>query len=157
MKRFKAVLATMLAVLSLVSFNSCSDDDDAPATPAAKNVEGVYKGDMTCSVMGSESVFEDMTFTVSATDDATVSIKISSFGEPPMQVPELTIPGIKVTGSDGSYKLVQTEASGEASNGKTYTITLDGDYASKQLTIRFSLQYGAMPMPMICSFTAPQR
>lgn len=156
MKRFKAVFATMLAVLSLVSFNSCSDDDDAPSTPAAKNVEGVYKGDMTCSVMGSESVFEDMTFTVSATDDATVSIKISQFGEPPMQVPEITVPGVKVSGSDGTYKLATTEVSSELSNGKSYTIILDGDFATKQLTIRFSLQYGAMPMPMICSFTAPQ-
>lgn len=156
MKRFKAVFATMLAVLSLVSFNSCSDDDDAPANPAAKEVAGVYSGDMTCSMMGSESVFEDMTFTVSATDDATVSVKISSFGEAPMQVPEITVPGVKVSGSDGTYKLAQTEVSGTTSTDKSYTVTLDGDFASKQLTIRFSLQYGAMPMPMICSFTAPQ-
>lgn len=146
----------MLAVLSLVSFTSCSDDDEPKATPAAKSVEGVYSGDMTCSVMGSESVFEDMTFTVTATDETSVSIKVSSFGEPPMQVPEITVPGVKVSGADGTYKLATTEVSGELSNGKTYSITLDGDFASKQLTVRFNLQYGAMPMPMICSFTAPQ-
>lgn len=159
MNRYKCILATMLAVLSLVSFNSCSDkDDDEPvATPAAKSVAGTYNGDMTCSVMGQESTFEDMTFNVTATDDATVSIEISSFGEPPMQVPAITVPDVKVAGSDGTYSLASTTFSGEMSNGKTYSGTLDGSYASDKITIRFNLQYGAMPMPMICSFTAPKQ
>ena len=69
---------------------SCSDNDDKPAAPAAKSVEGTYSGDMSCTVMGSESTFEDMTFTVTATDDATVNVAIPSFGNPPMQVPQAT-------------------------------------------------------------------
>ncbi|MCM1225003.1 MAG: calycin-like domain-containing protein [Muribaculaceae bacterium] len=159
MNRYKSILATMLAVLSLLSFNSCSDkeSDEPTDTPAAKSVAGTYKGDMTCSVMGQESVFEDMTFTVTASDDATVSVGISSFGNPPMQVPEITVPDVKVAGSDGTYSLASTKFEGELSNGKTYSGTLDGSYASDQITIRFNLQYGSMPMPMICSFTSPKQ
>lgn len=159
MIRLKSILATMLAVLSLISFNSCSDkeDNEPAATPAAKSIAGTYKGDMTCSVMGQESIFNDMTFNITSTDDATVSIEISSFGEPPMQVPAITVTGVKVTGSDGTYSLASTEFKGEMSNGKTYSGTLDGNYASDKITIRFNLQYGSMPMPMICSFTAPKQ
>lgn len=158
MKLFKPFFATMLAILSLVSFTSCSDNDDEPeATPAAKSIVGTYKGDMTCSVMGQVSTFSDMTFVVTSTDDTTVEIQISEFGEVPMKVPAITVPGVKVSGADGKYALAATKAEGEMSNGKTYSITLDGGYESDRITIRFNLQYGSMPMPMICSFTAPKQ
>lgn len=158
MKTIKTMFAAMLAFLAVTTLASCGDDNDDPVeTPAAKSVAGVYEGDMTCSVMGQESVFENMTFTVTATDDATVSIKISEFGEAPMKVPEITVPDVKVSGSDGTYALASTEFKGEMSNGKTYSGTLDGSYASDEITIRFNLQYGSMPMPMICTFTAPKK
>lgn len=136
---------------------SCSDNDDKPAAPAAKSVEGIYTGDMTCTVMGSESTFEDMTFTVTATDDATVSVMIPSFGNPPMQVPEVALAGVKVSGSDGSYSLTSTEFNGTTDGGKTYSGTLQGSATGNDITIEFSLQYGAMPMPMICRFSAPKK
>lgn len=164
MKKIKSVLATMLAVLSLVSFNSCSDKeenepvlDEPTAVSTAKDVAGTYKGDMTCSVMGQESIFEDMTFTVRATDDTTVSVEISTFGNPPMQVPAITVTGVKVSETSGTYTLTSTDFKGEMSNGKSYSGTLDGDYESSTITVRFNLQYGSMPMPMICSFTAPKQ
>ena len=159
MNRLKSILATMLVLLSLISFNSCGDKEEKEpaAAPAAKSVAGAYKGDMKCSVMGQESIFDDMTFNVTTTDDATVSIEISSFGEPPMQVPAITVTGVKVAGSDGTYSLASTEFKGEMSNGKTYSGTLEGKYESSTITIRFNLQYGSMPMPMICSFTAPKQ
>lgn len=158
MKTIKTMFAAMLAFLAVTTLASCGDDNDDPdPTPAAKSVAGVYEGDMTCSVMGQESVFENMTFTVTATDDATVSIKISEFGEAPMKVPEITVTDVKVSGSEGTYALASTDFSGEMSNGKTYSGKLDGGYASDELTVRFNLQYGSMPMPMICTFTAPKK
>lgn len=158
MKTFKPFIATMVALFSLVTFASCSDDKDEPqSTPAAKNVAGTYKGDMTCSVMGQESTFENMTFTVTATDETTVSVQISDFGEAPMKVPSITVGGVKVSGTNGSYALASTSFSGEMPNGKTYSGTLDGSYGADKITIRFNLQYGSMPMPMICSFTAPKQ
>ena len=137
---------------------ACSDnnDKDEPTIPAAKSVEGVYEGTMTCTVMGSASEFENMTFTLTSTDDATVSLKISSFGEPPMQVPELTIPGIKVAGQNGTYTLASTDFDLEA-GGKKCSGVVEGSYANNRLTINYNLQYGAMPMPMICTFTAPKK
>lgn len=154
----KTFIASAALLLSSSALVSCSDDnkDDKPSTPAAKEIAGTYKGDMTCTVMGSESTFEDMTFTVAATDEATASMTISSFGNPPMQVPEVTVSGIKVTGEDGSYTLAPTEFAGTTADGKNYSGTAQGDYANGTLSVKFSLNYGAMPMPMICSFSAPK-
>lgn len=158
MKRSKTILTFALALIALISCSSCSDEKNEPqAAPAARSVAGTYKGDMTCSVMGQESIFGNMTFTVNAEDDATVSVRISEFGEAPMKVPSITIDGVKVAGSDGKYSLAATTFSGEMENGKTYSGTLDGSYESDKISIRFNLQYGSMPMPMICSFTAPKQ
>lgn len=159
MKKIKTIFSTMLLCVSLMAaFTSCSDDDDndAPAPPAAKSIEGTYTGDMSCSVMGQESTFENMTFTLTAIDDATVKITISEFGNPPMKVSSISIDGVKVSGADGNYTLAATDFKGETS-GKAYSGTAQGSFANNQLTIKFNLQYGAMPMPMICSFTAPKK
>lgn len=158
MKKFTTILTAMMLCIGLSTvFSSCSDDDkNEPSTPAAKNVEGTYKGDMKCTVMQQESTFENMTFTLTATDDATVSLTISSFGEPPMQVPEITIPGIKVAGENGSYTLDRTTFDTE-SNGKKMSGFVAGSFSNNTLTVQLSLQYGNMPMPMICSFTAPKK
>ncbi len=157
MRTFKTIFASMAILLGAMTAVSCSDDkDDTPDTPAAKEIAGVYKGDMTCSVMGSESTFEDMTFTVSATDDATASIAVSDFGNPPMKVPGFTIEGVKVSGEDGEYTLAPTEFSGTTDGGKNFSGTAQGSYSGSTLTVKFSLNYGAMPMPMICTFSAPK-
>lgn len=158
MKNLKTFFATMILLTgAAVCATSCSDEkEDEPAAPAAKSVEGTYSGDMICSVMGDESTFEDVTFTLTAVDDATVKMTIPSFGNPPMQVPEITVEDIKVSGSDGTYTLASTEFSGETATGKAFSGTAQGSYVSNTLTIQFNLQYGAMPMPMICTFSAPK-
>lgn len=155
MKKFTTFLAAlMLCIGCVTTMTSCSDDNDDPIIPAAKNVAGTYNGDMSCSVMGQASVFEDVTFVVNAVDEATVNITISSFGEPPMQVPDITVSDVVVSGTEGVYTLAETEFNGTTDNGKAYSGTLQGTFANNTLTINFNLQYGAMPMPMICTFTA---
>ena len=68
MKAFKLLWAVLALTFGLVSFSSCgSDDDDDVATPAARDIAGTYTADMSCSVMGEASDFENMTFTVTAT------------------------------------------------------------------------------------------
>ena len=94
---------------------------------------------------------------VKATDDATVSVTLSSFGNPPMRVPEISITGVKVSGTDVTYTLAPTQFSGTTSDGKAYSGTLQGNFAANTITVKFNLQYGAMPMPMICSFTASKK
>lgn len=155
MKKMKTVFTTMMLCAGIaIAFVSCSEKGDEPATPAAKGVEGIYLGDMTCTVMGSESVLEDVTCTVAADDDATVTVTVSPFGEPPMQVPSIAIPGIHVSGADGVYTLAETDFAGTTDSDKAYSGTLRGECAENTLTLRWNLNYGAMPMPMIFSFSA---
>lgn len=157
MMKLKTIFATMLISFGLVTtMTSCSDDEDEPATPAAREIAGSYNSDMTCSVMGQESIFEDQNVKVTAIDDNNVSITIASFGNPPMQLPEITITGVAVTGENGVYKIAETQFNGTAAGDKVYSGTIQGSFSDGKISISFNLQYGAMPMPMICSFTAPK-
>ena len=81
MKQIKFLFATIMAVVFLTTFSSCSDEKDEPAVPAAKTIQGTYAGDLECTVMGSASIFEGKTFTVNATDESTVSVVLPAFGE----------------------------------------------------------------------------
>lgn len=158
MKKLKVIFATIILCLGMVTtMASCSDKDDEPATPAAKILAGTYDGDIKCSAMGRELTFEDITLTIVAVDDATVNVTISSFGEPPMQVSEIQVPGVKATGTDGKYSLAATEFSGTTDSGKAYSGTIQGTFENDELTIKFNLQYGAMPMPMICYFKTSKK
>lgn len=157
MKNFKTILATLLLLAGFTTvMTSCSDDKDEPQTPAAKSVAGTYTNNMTCSVNGSESVFENLTFKINATDDATVDVVIPSFGNPPMQLPEMTLSGIKVSGTDGTYTLAQTQINTTGANGKAITGNIKGSFMNNTLTLNFTLKYGAMPFDIICTFTAPR-
>ncbi len=146
----------MIMTFGLLGLSSCSSDDDEPSTPAARSIEGSYTGDMSCSVMGSEDIFDNMTFTVTAVDDSKVNLTIPSFGNPPMQLPQIIVKNLEVTGTEDNYTIPETVTEGTLDNGKAYKITLTGAYAGDKLTINFNLNYGAMPMPMICSFSAPK-
>lgn len=155
MKTIKTIFTAMAAVASMLSFTSCgSDDNDAPKVPAAKSIAGTYKGNMSCSVMGQASDYADMTFTVTATSDTNVSIQLPAFGEAPMALPSITAEGLEVTEADGVYTIKQKEIQGTLSNGKEYTLIIAGSCQNSALTLNYNLQYGKMPMPMICSVTA---
>lgn len=143
--------------VSILLLGSCSKDDE-PAVPAAKAVAGSYFGDMSCSVMGSESVFDNLSFDVEATSDALATIHVPSFGESPMQVPDIDITDVPVTeNADGSYSLKSTSFEGTLSSGKQYSGVIEGSVNNATLTVNFNLQYGAMPMPMICSFIGSKK
>lgn len=136
MKRFRTIFSAMVLSFAFVAFlSSCSDDDkDTPEVPAANSVAGVYEGEMTCSVMGQESIFEDMTFTLSVIDDATVKIVISEFGNPPMKVPSINIDGVKVSGEDGKYSLAPTNLA-EISMAKHIPVWLKALLKTKSLPL----------------------
>ena len=155
MKTIRTTLAalSLFAVLAIPLSSCSSEKEDEPSTPAAKNVAGTYYGDMTSTVMGSESLFENMNVILTATDDATVSVKISEFGEAPMNMPSITVEGVKVSEADGTYSLASTEFNGTSETGKLYSGTMQGSSANDELNIQFTLNYGAMPMPLICTFT----
>lgn len=157
MKTIKTIFAAIVAVASMLSLTSCgSDDNDAPKTPAAKSIAGTYSGDLSCSVMGQVSDYEDLTFTVTATSDSKVSIQLPAFGEAPMDLPSITAEDLEVTETDDTYTITQKEIKGTTSNGKEYTLIIAGSCRNSTLTLNYNLQYGKMPMPLICSVTAPK-
>lgn len=158
MKKFRTMIAMVMAVVNLCLVStSCSNDKDEPVIPAAKSIAGSYKGNVKCVVGKSESTFENIAFSLAAPNDATVDITIGAFGNPPMAVPEFTVKGVKVTGADGTYALSPTEFNGTTDAGKKYSGTLKGAFAQGKLTVEFSLNYGAMPMALICTFTGTKQ
>lgn len=158
MKKLKSIFAIMmLCIVCVAIMSSCSDNEDEPSIPAAKCVEGTYTGDMTCTVMGSDQVFDNVTVNVTTVDESTVNLSVSTFGNPPMQIPGIEIKAVKVSGADGKYTFADTEFSSTTDTGKAYSGTLRGSFENNTLAIEFNLHYGAMPMPMICSITAPKK
>ena len=159
MKKFKTMLAMMLALVSMcVAFTSCSSDDDDPVqTPAAKEIAGTYTSDLKMTVMGETSTTEDAVLKIEAVDDNTVKITLPASGSGMMSLPALEVPAVKVSGSDGSYTFAKDSYTGTITVNdveKNYTVTLEGTYKNNTLTVNYSLQYGKMPAAMVGKFVA---
>lgn len=156
MKKFKTMMAMMLALVSMcVAFSSCSSDDDPVAVPAAKEIAGTYTGSLDMTVMGTASTYDNLTMKIEAVDDATVKVTLPACGEGMMALPALEVPAVKASGSNGAYAFSQENYAGTITvNGaeKKYTVTLHGTLKDKTLTVNYSVQYGKMPMPMIGRF-----
>lgn len=156
MKKFKTMMAMMLALVSMcVAFSSCSSDDDPVAVAAAKEFAGTYTGSLNMTVMGEASTYDNLTMKIEAVDDATVKVTLPACGEGMMALPALEVPAVKASGSNGAYAFSQENYAGTITvNGaeKKYTVTLHGTLKDKTLTVNYSVQYGKMPMPMIGKF-----
>ena len=162
MKKFKTMMAMMLALVAMcVTFSSCGgDDDDDQVTPAAEYVAGTYVSNLSMTVMGEESTYENAEVKLEKVDDQTINVVLPAAGEGMMALPSLTIPALKVTGSNGTYAFsVQGYKGSIDVNGATkeYTVTLTGAFANGKLTLNYQLQYGKMPMPMIGKFEASKK
>ena len=155
MKKFKTMMAMMLALVSMcVAFSSCSSDDDKTVA-AAKEIAGSYTGSLDMTVMGEASTHNNLTMKIEAVDDATVKVTLPACGEGMMALPALEVPAVKVSGSNGAYAFSQESYAGTVTvNGaeKKYTVTLEGTFKDNTLTVKYSVQYGKMPMPMIGKF-----
>lgn len=160
MKKFKTIFATMLAVVSMCAFTACSSDDDEEVTPAAQEVAGTYTDDMTLTVMGETDTYEDVTFSVTAASETTVNITLPAVGSGMMALPSITLQGVKVS-SGSPISIPEQQMSGTIVNAsgveKSYTCTIGGSYTNGKLTLNYSLQYGNMPMAMICAFTGTKK
>lgn len=157
MKKITSILTTVMLFFGMAFTTMSCSENEPPAVPAAKSVAGTYTGDMTCSVMGTDQVFENLTFKVTSVDDATVTVEIPSFGEAPMQMPAITVSKVPVAGTDGAYTLAVTNFDGTASTGRAYSGHLGGGFANNTLTIQFELHYGSMPMALVCTFVAGKK
>lgn len=155
MKKFKTMMAMMLALASMcVVFSSCSSDDDETVA-AAKEIAGSYTSSLDMTVMGETSTYDHVTMKIEAVDDATVKVTLPACGEGMMALPALVVPAVKVSGSNGAYAFAQENYAGTVTvkgAEKNYTVTLQGTLKDKTLTVNYSIQYGKMPMPMIAKF-----
>ena len=156
MKKFKTMMAMMLALVSMcVAFSSCSSDDDNDTVAAAKEIAGSYTSSLDMTVMGQASTYDNVTLKIEAVNDATVKVTLPACGEGMMALPALEVPAVKVSGSNGSYAFAQENYAGSVTvNGaeKKYTVILKGTLKDKTLTVDYSVQYGKMPQPMIGKF-----
>ena len=119
MKKFKTMMAMMLALVSMcVAFSSCSSDDDPVAVAAAKEIAGTYTGSLNMTVMGEASTYDNLTMKIEAVDDATVKVTLPACGEGMMALPALEVPAVKASGSNGAYAFSQENYAG--------TITVNG-------------------------------
>lgn len=156
MKKFKTMMAMMLALVSMcVAFSSCSSDDDPVAVAASKEIAGTYTGSLDMTVMGTASTYDNLTMKIEAVDDATVKVTLPACGEGMMALPALEVPAVKASGSNGAYAFSQENYVGTITVNdaeKQYTVTLHGTLKDKTLTVNYSVQYGKMPMSMIGKF-----
>lgn len=152
MKTFTKRIVAFMAVVSVVmTMVSCSEEKSEPSMPSAKMVEGSYVGDIAYKVLETNYEEKGLTYKVEAASDSEINLTISSFGNPPMQIPEVKVK-TTVTGSDGKYSISEGSFEGNLDNGKNYTLTLRGSIEGSVATFDFSLTYGSMPFPIICSF-----
>ena len=156
MRKVKNLLVLMMAVMAVVMVSSCGgDEDNVDVLPgAAKIVAGNYVATMNCEVMKQLFTYENVSVSIVAKDDATVDIKVSSFGEGGRALDPVDIKDVKVTGEDGNYAITSKEFSGTTENGKAYSGVVTGTYVAGKLSLVYSLQYGSMPMPMQNTFEA---
>ena len=161
MKKFKTMMAMMLALVSMcVAFSSCSsddDDNDGKSNATADYVAGSYVSNLDMTVMTQTETYENATIKLEKVDDNTINVVLPAVGEGKMALPSITVPNLKVTGANGSYAFNVEGYKGSLEvNGATkeFTITMSGAFVNGKLTLTYSLQYGTMPMPMLGSFVA---
>jgi uncharacterized lipoprotein YehR (DUF1307 family) len=156
MRKVKNLFFMLMAVMAVVMVSSCGgDEDNVDVLPgAAKIVAGNYVATMNCEVMKQLLTYENVSVSIVAKDDATVDIKVSSFGEGGRKLDPVDIKDVKVTGEDGNYAFTSKEFSGTTENGKAYSGVVTGTYVAGKLSLVYSLQYGSMPMPMQNTFEA---
>lgn len=156
MKKFKTMMAMMLALVSMcVAFSSCSSDDDNDTAGGAKEIAGSYTSTLETTVMGKASTFDNLTMKIEAVDDATVKVTLPACDKGMMPLPALEVPAVKVSGSNGAYAFSQESYAGTVTvdgEEKKYTVTLQGTFKDNTLTVNYQLQYGKMPAAMIGKF-----
>lgn len=153
----KTAKILMMALIMTLGLSSCSDNEkDEPQQPAANEIAGSYTGTMTGTAMGTDLTFDNVDVRITAADDSHVDIAIASFGNPPMVLPEIFIGNVPVSGAEGNFALAATQFSGTSPDGKNYSGTIQGT-SKGELVLNMELNYGNMPMPLVCKYTANKK
>ena len=166
MKKFKTMMAMMLALVSMcVAFSSCSSDDDdnngAGSSATAEQVVGTYVGEtMSIALAGQGDMdpLENATFKLEKVDDSHVNITLPAFGSAPMALPSITVKNLAVTESNGTYSIPETSFDQTLENGKGLSKSaIKATIKDGKMQITFVLKYGIMPFVMNCSSNATKK
>lgn len=157
--KIRKIMAMMIAAVAVcVGFVSCGDDDEETIA-VAQTLAGSYSGELSTTVMGSESK-DNATYEIKKIDDTHVSMTTPAAGSGMMALPSITLDNIPVTTSNKNGSEVVSASIDKVSgsitvNGaeKSYTFSdVVIVNSGNKVSIAYSLQYGKMPVAMICSF-----
>lgn len=156
MKKFKSMLAVMLAMICSFGATSC-DDDDNDIDTIADITDGTYIGTMTCTMMGIDSIFNDVTVEIDDIDNLNlVNVKIHAFGGKMFSLPTINVKEISVSAGDGGAVILKDkEFSNQVQMGstlKSYSGTLRGTVKGKTLDMEMAIKMGTMPQALVCKF-----
>jgi len=163
--KIKKFLAMMVAATTMVfGVYSCGSDDNEnePEKPVAAQVAGSYEGQEIIKVMGEVSSDTTTTYSFAKATDLTVDMTIPGFGMGAMTIPSFPVKEIPltkgekaITGKLDSYSGTVTDGKGQE---KAYTVNnIVVAFDGETVAVTYELKYGAMPMPMMTTFTGTKK
>lgn len=152
----KYLTMTMAVMAFVMSMSSCSGSNDEPPLPI-NVVVGSYTGNEIFVVDNEESSNETKTYVFTKATEVTVDLVVPEVGMGMMTIPSFPVKGIALT-EDGAIKgkLASYTGTVKGADGsdKTYTITdLTALFSGNTVVVTYSMKYGKMPFPFICTFT----
>ncbi len=160
MKKIKTMLAMILALVAMtVAFSACSSDNDDDNTGStATQLAGTYTGDVEMFVSGTSYGSEsNKTLVFTASSNVTANITLPAAGSDKMQLPALEVANVLVTTKAGVPSFSVSNYKGTTSEGKAYTVNLEGSYSNSKLTVDYSVQYGNMPMAITFKYVSSSK
>lgn len=154
-KPFALLFAISVMLLPLASCGD-NDDDNTPDADIAAKVSGDTTGTMECNIMGQILSYRDIKAHITAQSQTNVTVTFEAFGQAPMLIPDVEIPDVMLETSGQFIKFKPTQYSGQSSDGRQYSGTLQGTYdpSSTVLSIDMNIRYGNMPFDMVCTYLA---
>ena len=130
-------------------------DTQAQEPSMAETVAGEYTGLMDMSVSGNSQGSSEMTLTLAAADDGTLTISVPAMGSGAMAMPAFDITGVTVSESengDGTYTLTLDEFTVPTESLTLTGSSLTGTVNDGQMKLTMNIQPGAMPMAITFTF-----
>lgn len=173
MKNLKRILCCFAAAAALLSFSSCSDDNENPETPSiTDNYVGTFVGTISLTVADQFTYDTDIAVTLTASDDETISVTLPSYSLSGTMMGDLTLGTVTITdlkynedkggfyrsyGGEGLTQHFKAEQNGIVVNDKDFPlndpssilVTL-GD--NGKIIIENPFKLGAMPLSLTSRF-----
>lgn len=170
-KTFKMIGMVLLTMLLTFGATSCGDDND-PENPAV----GTWTGTNNVTVAGQFTYEVSLTPVITENADGTLTLRVPAYAIPDTQMGnlslgEVTIAGIAYDdakkayyrnyGKDGMKMNFKAEKGGHEMFNDSYPFTENSEVtisvANGTLTVINSFQLGAMPFPIVSTFTGKKQ